>query len=362
MKSAATARRYVGLTGALIGVVATGAAAGILAERTALARRRAARPVEGLGSLRGERHTVMADDGVELFAEIDDLTPGATAQAQITVVFVHAYAVNLDSWHYQRAALRGSYRLVFFDQRSHGRSGRSSRANSTIDQTGRDLAKVIEQLVPHDRLVLVGHSMGGMTILALADQCPDLFQDRVAGVALVATSAEGLTAEVLGLPGLPGRVIHRLTPALVATLARTPRLVETGRRATSDIGSVMTRKLAFGGPVAQELVDFTDSMLTATPFEVVAEFFPGFGTHDKREALQVLQSVPSIVICGSGDSITPIDLSHHLGELAGSEEVVELSGAGHMVILERPIEVTAAIERLIGRAAGRSLDPTSPDD
>lgn len=357
MSSATTLRRYAGLTGAAVGVVATGAAARILAGRRLWFRSQVSQSTDHLGSLRGDRHPVIADDGVQIYAEIDerdDWTSGAHAgtvadAAEPTIVFVHAYALNLDGWHFQRSALRGRHRLVLFDQRSHGRSGRSCSEHSTIDYTGRDLAAVITQLVPEGPVVLVGHSMGGMTILSLAEQYPSLFAERVAGVALISTTAEGLTAEAMGLPGLPGRVIHRLTLPLVATLARTPRLVESGRRATADIGSRINRKLAFGGTVPQEWIDFTDDMLAATPFRVVADFFPGFGTYDKREALKVLQSVPSVVICGSGDAITPIAHSHSLAEILGSAEVVELSDAGHMVILERHPEVTEAIERLIER-------------
>lgn len=363
MRSVATVRRYAGLTGAIVGVVATGAAARVLSQRRHFFRTRVEQTTDELGSLRGDRHTVIADDGLELYAEVDERgarSSGAhVARAddgELSIVFVHAYALNLDCWHFQRAALRRRHRLVFYDQRSHGRSARSCAANSTIDYTGRDLANVIKQLVPKGPVLLVGHSMGGMTILALADQYPNLFAERVVGVALIATTAEGLTPETMGLPGLPGRVIHRLTPPLVATLAKTPRLVESGRRATSDIGTAVTRKLAFGGPVPQAWVDFTDDMLAATPFQVVAEFFPGFGTHDKRAALRRLHDVPSVVICGSGDSITPIEHSHHLAEVLGSAEVVELSDAGHMVILERHTEVTSAIERLIERVADLADD------
>lgn len=358
MSSVSTLRRYAGLTGAVVGVVATGATARVLSQRRHLFRPQVNQITDTLGSLRGDRRTVVADDGVELHAEVDerdDWSSGAhvgqALEGELSIVFVHAYALNLDGWHFQRAALRGRHRLVFYDQRSHGRSARSCADNSTIDYTGRDLASVINQLVPRGPVLLVGHSMGGMTILALADQYPELFAERVAAVALIATTAEGLTAETFGLPGLPGRVIHRLTPPLVATLAKTPRLVETGRRATAEIGTAVTRKLAFGGPVPQEWVDFIDDMLAATPFKVVAEFFPGFGAHDKRDALRRLHDIPSVVICGSGDSITPLEHSYHLAEVLGSAEVVELSDAGHMVILERHPEVTSAIERLIDRVA-----------
>jgi pimeloyl-ACP methyl ester carboxylesterase len=279
MSTEGTLRRYAGLAGAAVGVVAAGAAVGILANRRLKAGRAANDPAI-LGSLRGEEHRAIAADGLELYVDVDEADSDSAALP--TVVFVHGYALNLDSWHFQRAALRGRQRLVFYDQRSHGRSARSRSEHATIDQLGDDLACVLDQIVGAGPVVLVGHSMGGMTIMALADQFPDLFGSRVVGVCLISTSSEAFSAENFGLTGAPGRLLHRLAPSVVATIARTPRLVESGRRVSSGVAYVLTRRLAFGGPVPQEYVDFTDQMLGATPFGVVADFFPGFQLHDSR--------------------------------------------------------------------------------
>ncbi|HSS68192.1 MAG TPA: alpha/beta hydrolase, partial [Nocardioidaceae bacterium] len=239
--------------------------------------------------------------------------------------------------------------MVFYDQRSHGRSGRSRREHATIDQLGVDLAAVLDQVVGDGPAVLIGHSMGGMTVMALGSHFPELFGDRIIGVALIASSAGSLNAETLGLPGLPGRVLRRMTPAVVATLARAPRLVESGRRAGSDIGFVLTRKLAFGGPVPQEYIDFTDEMLAATPFEVVADFFPGFDVDDRRETIAALAAGECTVVCGTADAITPIEHSRAIADMLPGSRLVELEGAGHMVILERHADVTAAIAELVAR-------------
>ena len=344
-------KRYLSLAGAAVGVVAAGAAAGVLAERKLVSRRRAAARVP-FGSLRGRPSTVVADDGVPLYAEVDDVAADSDALgASPTIVFVHGYCLNLDCWHFQRAALRDTYRLVFYDHRSHGRSARSPSDHCTIDQLGSDLGRVIEDLAPQGPVVLVGHSMGGMTIMALAEQRPEWFGDTVAGVAFVSTSAGGLKASSLGLPGPPGVLLHRLSPAVMATLARAPRLVERGRRVGSDIGFVVTRRLAFGTEVPQEYVDFTDEMLAATPIDVVADFFPGFDTHDKYSSLGVLASVPSVVIVAGRDSITPSSHNRRLAERI-SAELVELPTAGHMVILENHDDVTKAVQQLVERATG----------
>ena len=341
-------KRYAGIAGAAVGVLAAGAAAGIFAERKLVARRRAEAP-QPFGSVRGERHPVVADDGLELYAEVDPAD--AEGDDGVTVVFVHGYALNLDCWHFQRLALRGAHRLALYDQRSHGRSRRSRSEHCTIDQLGRDLEVVVEELSGDRPVVLVGHSMGGMTIMALAERHPEWFGTKAIGVALISTSAGGLKASTLGLPGLPGRLLHRVSPAVMATMARAPQLIERGRRVGSDIGFVVTRRLAFGTEVPQEYVDFTDEMLAATPIDVVADFFPGFDDHDKFAALDAIATVPSMVIAGGRDQITPFVHSRRIAERIGTGELVELPEAGHMVLLEFHDEVSKALERLVEQAA-----------
>src|SRR3954463_1328234 len=131
--------------------------------------------------------TVTTDDGVRLHVEEDGV-----ANAPVTVVFSHGFTARLAEWELQRAALRRRARLILWDQRGHGRSGWTRLTKATIDRTGRDLGEVLDATVPTGPVVLAGHSMGGMSILALARQRPELFGSRVVGVFLLATSAGGL--------------------------------------------------------------------------------------------------------------------------------------------------------------------------
>ena len=104
-------------------------------------------------------------------------------------------------------------------------------------------------IVPSGPVVLVGHSMGGMTIMALAAQHPELFGARVRGVALIATSAGHLRDVSLGLPGPVGRTLQRGGPAVLAVLARNRSLAELGRDCGSDLGLLLTRLYSFGSPM-----------------------------------------------------------------------------------------------------------------
>jgi pimeloyl-ACP methyl ester carboxylesterase len=338
---------------AALGMVVAGAAARTALNRKA-ARRHALRAAdrEPLGSLRGDIHAVRTEDGLDLYVEVDE--PDGDGSG-LTVVFVHGYALNLDCWYFQRQALRGRHRLVFYDHRSHGRSMRSDDAHSNIEQLGRDLRRVIEKVAPRDRVVLVGHSMGGMTIMALAEQAPRLFRDRVAGVALLATSAGDLDQVTLGLPGRAGRLLHLVGPGALATLARAPAVVERGRKAGSEFAYMLTQRFAFGGPVDPEVADFAEQMLAATPIGVIAAFFPGFAKHDRYAALAALRRLPVLVVGAGEDKLTPASHSSEIVRRLPSAFALDLDGAGHLVMLECADEVNEALERLLARAAGEAV-------
>ena len=139
------------------------------------------------------------------------------------MVFCHGYCLSQDSWHFQRGALRGTVRTVYWDQRSHGRSARGHAQMDgtepvTIDLLGRDLKAVLDAAVPEGPIVLVGHSMGGMTVMALADQFPRFVTERVVGVALIGTSAGRLSEVAFGLPSLGVKAFHRFAPGVLKAL------------------------------------------------------------------------------------------------------------------------------------------------
>src|SRR5262249_8572215 len=160
--------------------------------------------------------------------------------------FIHGYALNLDCWHFQRAAFRGLVRTVFYDQRSHGRSGRGAITEGNVEQLGRDLKGVLDAVVPDGPVVLVGHSMGGVTIVALAEQHRELFGEKIAGVALISTTAGGIDPARLLFPMVPRRLTSGITDGTIRTLARGHRAVDGVRRMGRSIATVVTDAYAFG--------------------------------------------------------------------------------------------------------------------
>ena len=235
------------LIGAAAGLAAAGAVVGV-AQRSRVIARRGAGDETPFGSLRSTPLNIITDDDIDLHAEVDEVEAATKRRgslpddSSLTVIFAHGYSLNLDCWHFQRAGYRGQIRTVFYDQRSHGRSARSTEDNSTIEQLGSDLLRVIEQASPGP-CVLVGHSMGGMSIIALAEQHPELFGDKVVGVGLISTTAGGLDPGRILFPMLPLGLGGRVMGRPCARSTRGHQVVDLARRWGHAAAEVVDRPL-----------------------------------------------------------------------------------------------------------------------
>ncbi len=393
--------KAVGWAGALVGVAAAGAAAGVVAERYALSRTR--RRVEdryvdepfGLLPFDSQR-TVTVDGGVPLHVEV--VEPDATGvPPELTVVFVHGFCLDMGTWHFQRRALtelqrqraalvaagrkrRGlaalrkadpveapaepvegevaataddpRCRLVFYDQPGHGRSGRRDASDYDLDQLGADLAAIIAEVAPDGPLVLAGHSMGGMTVMALAERSPEFFADRVVGVALISTSAGHLDDVGLGIPPVLAKLRKPLMPTISGALKWQPELAEVGRRAGSDVAYLLTRRYGFGSKdPSPSLIDYVERMNSGTSVEVIAGYLGTLSEHDRYAALEVFDGIETLVVCGDNDMLTPVDHTREIARLLPGAELVEVADGGHVTLMEHGDLVNAHFVAFLRRAA-----------
>jgi pimeloyl-ACP methyl ester carboxylesterase len=214
--------------------------------------------------------------------------------------------------------------------------------------------------VPSGPIVLIGHSMGGMTILALADAHPELFGGRIVGVALLSTSAGRIATVSFGIPSALTGAARRVLPGLAVGIRHVPPLLERARRRGSDLSWLITRRVGFGRTdVGPSVVSFLEKMVADTPIPVVAAFLPTLLDHDKLAASAALRDIPTLVLVGDADLMTPIEHSRTIAaELPDAVFVVE-EGAGHSVILERPEAVNGWIRELVARATGAGGDAES---
>ncbi|GAB21032.1 putative hydrolase [Gordonia polyisoprenivorans NBRC 16320 = JCM 10675] len=350
----------VGLAAGLAGVATLGGLAAAGAARSATRRRirRGQDPYQGIDfttMYQDRASTVTAADGVQLAVRTVDLgglEPDETPE--LTVIFVHGFSLRLASWHFQRYALAQLWadrriRMVFYDNRGHGRSGEAPADTCTMQQLADDAVAILDATAPEGRVVLVGHSMGGMTLMALARRYPQLFaaDGRIAGVALVATAASGLTEAGLGR-GLR----NPLLDGFAVAARNTPRVIEAGRDLTRLLLEPVLVAASFGpdfhSPAAGRAVE---KMIQNTPIVTVVNFLNALERHDEWMGVPVIAQVPSVVVCGDEDRMTPLPNSLQLyGELGTDSRMEVVDGAGHMVQMEAPDRVTDAIADLVDRA------------
>ena len=291
----------------------------------------------------GRARTVLTEDGVELSV----VEHGAQDAPTATVVLSHGYVQSSRLWAGQVRDLvdtRPDLKVVTYDHRGHGRSGKTPRERATIQQLGRDMARVIDAVAPSGPVVVGGHSMGGMTVMALAEEHPELFDGRVVGAAFVGTSAGDLAAVTYGLPAPVAKVVKRLLPvmnekAVQAELAGKARKV-----------GALDARMIFPRGVDPVMVEEALAVHRETSAETVAAFLATFSDHDRAVALEALSHVPSLVVVGDRDALCPVDHSRAIARALPRSELVVYPGVGHMVHMERRAEVSRHLVKLVDRA------------
>jgi pimeloyl-ACP methyl ester carboxylesterase len=342
--------RNAGWIGALaaVGVAAGGVAAGVAANRYAKKRRARVNDLyveEPFGDLGyDEQFGITTEDGVDLYVE------SIAGPGPFTLLYVHGFCLDMGTFHFQRRAFEGAYRQVLYDQPGHGRSGRLPKGEYTLDALAAGLRAVLEKAAPDGPVVLIGHSMGGMTIMALAEQAPELFKDRVAGVVFVSTSAGRLNEATFGLPEVVSRFNRPLLPVVRGAGRITTAMADRARRASRELARLLTQRYGFGTlDPSPALVAYVEKMNSSTSTEVIARYVNTLYTHSRLAALAVLRTVPVQVICGDADLLTPLVYSQEIAAELPDAELVVVADGGHVVLLELADEVNDAIRRFLER-------------
>lgn len=332
----------------LTGAAIAGSTIGYLAERRVMGGHDVSSDPEWLmlsEPLGGRIRSVRSDDGTELHVRVfgPDGAP--------TIVLSHGYAVAWRFWHYQIRALSEEFRVVAYDQRGHGRSAPAASGDYTMLALGRDLAAVIEDAATDSaRVVVVGHSMGGMAVLALAQEVPAIIGREIAGAVLVNTAPKCV----------------RLSTSLASVIAALGSFEEIiglrkrGKRLpiathASDVGYLLTRALGTGGSASPAQIAFLEGLIIDSPNDVRAALARTFVGMDLNDAIAKL-TVPTVVVSADCDVITPATQSRELVERLPDATLVELCGAGHAL----PVEAHEALNAEIRALARRVLEHPGP--
>ncbi len=335
------------------GLTAVGTAAGVSVARSLRRNVSADDPYEDedFELLDADRSCVdTTPDGVDL--AVREVGP---ADARLTVVFAHGFCLRMGAFYFQRLRLAEQWgrqvRMVFYDQRGHGQSAEASPDSYTVTQLGRDLDTVLAVMAPRGPVVLVGHSMGGMTVLSHARQFPQRYPTRVVGAAIIASAAEGVSRSPLG------EILKN--PALEAAriaVRYAPKTVHRTRGAAKSVIAPILRAASYGDEkISPSVVAFSEKMMHDTPITTLVEFLHALEVHDESPALPTLAKVPTLIACGDRDLLTSMEHSQSLAAALPKSELVIVGGAGHLVQLEQPEVIDDALVRLVERATPSKL-------
>lgn len=299
--------------------------------------------------------TVVTDDGVPLAVEIS-----GPHKAPVTVVFVHGYSMRMQCWDTQKQYLQrvwgSQVQLVSYDQRGHGRSGEGRRDTFRVSQLGDDLESVLRTLPAHTNVVLVGHSMGAMTILAWSRRHPERIGTTVVGAALLSTAAAKLKRS-----GIAQLLRGPLVPSVQAMARQIGPMADVVRSAINPVVDTAVSRYAFGKTFSDEAVSKrTAASIRATRTRTMLGFLTALADHDESAALPMLTHIPTLILCGSEDKLTPFHHSLEMADQLPGAELVRVTGCGHMVIDENPSAVGAALDRLLSSA--KSVAPRRVDE
>ncbi len=332
------------------GVGAVGTIAGVTLARS-MTRRGAAidDPYvnEDFETLDGDRsYLVTTPDGVPL--AVREVGP---TDAPLTVVFAHGFCLRMGAFHFQRMRLSEEWgpqvRMIFYDQRGHGRSGDAPPETYTVPQLGKDMETVLQVIAPRGPIVLVGHSMGGMTVLSHARQYPRQYGNRIVGAALISSAAEGVAKSPLG------EILNNPALEAIRRAARSaPKLVQRGRNATRSLIGPILRAASYADvSVSPSIVAFSEKMMLGTPIPTMVEFSHALQVHDETSALPTLAKIPTLIVCGDHDLVTPDKYSKKIADALPESELVMVSKSGHLALLSKPDPINDALVRLVRRAA-----------
>ncbi|MEU9825659.1 alpha/beta fold hydrolase [Micromonospora chersina] len=303
-----------------------------------------------------EHLEVRLPDGVRLH-----VAATGPVDAEVTAILLHGWTLDGRSWHRQLADLRDRFgervRVVTYDARGHGRSSCMALRTATLAQLGDDLAAVVDQVVPSGRIVLVGHSMGGMTVMEYAHRHPEHFAGRTAGLVFVSTTAEGHTHTVYGLSPRIARLIRLAETTGAGVLARCgawrpPHALLRALRPS-------IRWMLFGDRCDPADIRLVTSAVAHASLRSIGGFRASIGAQHRLDTLAALGRLPAAALVGDRDRLTPPPCAESIAAALPTTELTVCPGAGHMLMMERPDDVNAAVtgvlhQVLTGRDAGTS--------
>lgn len=255
-----------------------------------------------------------ADDGCEIYYE--------TCGSGPTVAFASGFMGITDIWRAQFETLSESYRCIGFDNRGAGRSEKPLPAVAYgVERHARDFSAVLEAAGAADKVVVVGHSMGGNTASTFYFNHPE----RVAGIVYVGSYVSGNQIRAAG------NTLENIKSAIRTAAGRLAFFEAVGLPADIALESTKWPLYAVVGN---------------------AESFMAFDMSDRIGEI----AVPCLILHGDGDIVSPLDpCGYALERGLKDARLVVFEGVNHCPAVEAPDRATALIREFLGSTLPSSM-------
>ncbi|MDK7237928.1 alpha/beta hydrolase [Corynebacterium amycolatum] len=295
---------------------------------------------------------VTTDIPVHWYEVEPESPPSAPANDPVTIVFIHGFTLAGESWYRQFNALRKSHpeaRLLTMDLRGHGQTGAVPASLCTVEGAAADALAVIAERAATGKLIVVGHSLGGLIALHMVRAAEESIRRRIAGVVLISTSIDKLAAQ-----GVPQILASPVADAARNAIESSPKEIRKFREAIASLMAPSLAVAVFARRTDYEIIEFHAAMINETPLETFVGYLDDLQDHDEFAAGPHLEGLPGAVLVGTKDDVTPRKQADLIMENWPDAELVEVDGAGHMLPLEAPDAVNRAIERVLEKVQKRS--------
>lgn len=273
---------------------------------------------------RGEGQFIDSPTGSRLYVEVHGPASGPT------VILTHGWGLDSTIWFYLRRALAARHRVVVWDLAGLGRS-RAAKGAVDLSHFARDLQAVMAFAGPP--AVLIGHSIGGMTIQTLVRDHPASVQ-TMAGVVLVNTTYTNPLKTMVLSPLAQALRWSVLEPVLRLAILLQPLAWLSAWQSYLSGSAHLANRLGFAQHVTRSQLEHTTLLATRNPPAALARGNLAMFDWDADGALRAM-AVPTLILAGEQDIVTLKSASQVLARETRSGQLRTIDQANHMGFLER---------------------------
>lgn len=251
---------------------------------------------------------------------------GKTNADQATIVLLHGFCGSSAYWEQIVPKLSERYRVIVPDGRGHGRSAAPSDAVYTMELYADDMAEMLRAL-KINKAIILGHSLGGYITLAFAERFPEM----LAAFGLIHSMA--------------------LEDSETAKLGRDKAVMSLQQDGVASFVDVLVPKLFAAGAAAEAGIRRAKEIGYGTSLHGAQATARGMKARPDRVSVVKQSELPVLLVAGTNDAIVaPAQTFTAAGQ---TSVTIELSGAGHMSMLEQPEELAVVIDRFAAGAINR---------